>query len=401
MSLNETASGDRIHIGFFGLRNAGKSSLVNAVTSQQLSVVSSVKGTTTDAVRKSMELLPLGPVVIIDTPGLDDSGELGEKRVKAAAQILQTCDIAVLVTVCGEKRDPKEEELISLFQKRNIPWLLVKNKKDLCPDGPDSEDDHSIRVSALTGEGIQELKEKLSRLSPSKKEGLLLADLMKEGDAVVLVTPIDASAPKNRMILPQQMMIREVLDHNGIAMVTKETQLAQTLENLHRSGVKPAVVVTDSQVFGLVKEIVPREIPLTSFSILMARYKGFLTEAVKGARVIDDLPENAGILISEGCTHHRQCEDIGTVKLPALLSRYTGRKFSLSWSSGREFPEDPGKYDLVIHCGGCMLNAAEMQHRMQFAIENGIPFTNYGIAIAHMNGILERSTEMIPEIQIS
>ena len=218
---------------------------------------------------------------------------------------------------------------------------------------------------------------------------------------MVLVTPIDASAPKNRMILPQQMMIREVLDHNGIAMVTKETQLAQTLENLHRSGVKPAVVVTDSQVFGLVKEIVPREIPLTSFSILMARYKGFLTEAVKGARVIDDLPENAGILISEGCTHHRQCEDIGTVKLPALLSRYTGRKFSLSWSSGREFPEDPGKYDLVIHCGGCMLNAAEMQHRMQFAIENGIPFTNYGIAIAHMNGILERSTEMIPEIQIS
>ncbi len=408
MSLNDTPSGDRVHIGFFGLRNAGKSSVVNAVTDQEMSVVSDVKGTTTDTVRKSMEILPLGPVVIIDTPGFDDSGSLGEKRIRAARKILNNCDIAVLVTECGTEIHPAEKELTEIFEKREIPWILVRNKTDLYPGKREKETETAaekpenlVYTSALTGEGIHELKEKIGHLiRPEEKKALLLDDLVQTGDMVVLVTPIDDSAPKGRMILPQQMLIREILDQDAVSIVTKETRLQKTLEMLKNAGQDPALVVTDSQVFAFVKEIVPEEIPLTSFSILMARYKGFLTEAVKGAAVIDRLKEGAKILISEGCTHHRQCEDIGTVKLPALLSKYTGKKFALSYSSGRDYPEDIGSYDLVIHCGGCMLNAQEMQYRMKQAVKNDVPFTNYGIAIAYMNGILKRSISMLPEVKL-
>ena len=399
MSLNDTASGDRIHIGFFGLRNAGKSSIVNAVTSQEMSVVSEVKGTTTDTVRKSMEILPLGPVVIIDTPGIDDEGSLGEKRIQAARKITTNCDIAILVTECGKEIHPAEKELIQVFEQRKIPWLIVRNKTDLCPQKGTEEKENVVFTSAKTGQGIQELKEKIGHLlKPEQIKGLLLDDLVCPGDIVVLVTPIDASAPKGRMILPQQMLIRDVLDRNAVSLVTKETELEKALGMLHSSGQKPALVVTDSQVFAYVKKVVPEEIPLTSFSILMARYKGFLTEAVKGTGMIDHLEDGAAILISEGCTHHRQCEDIGTVKLPALLKKYTGKTFSLSYSSGREYPENIRDYDLVIHCGGCMLNAAEMQYRMKQAVQKGVPFTNYGIAIAYMNGILERSIRMLPEV---
>lgn len=400
MSLNDTASGDRIHIGFFGLRNAGKSSIVNAVTSQEMSVVSEVKGTTTDTVRKSMEILPLGPVVIIDTPGIDDEGSLGEKRIQAARKITMNCDIAVLVTECGRKLQPAEEDLIRIFEQRKIPWLTVCNKTDLCPAEKKEEKENTVYTCALTGQGVEELKEKIGRLlKPDQIKGLLLEDVIRPEDVVVLVTPIDGSAPKGRMILPQQMMIREILDLDAVSVVTKEKQLQKTLELLEKSGQQPALVVTDSQVFAYVRNIVPETIPLTSFSILMARYKGFLTEAVKGARKIDRLQSGAKILISEGCTHHRQCEDIGTVKLPALLRKYTGKDFSLSYSSGREYPEDIQSFDLVIHCGGCMLNAAEMQYRMKQAVQNGVPFTNYGIAIAWMNGILERSIRMLPEMK--
>lgn len=393
MSLNETASAERIHIGFFGKRNAGKSSLVNAVTNQEMSVVSPVKGTTTDTVRKAMELLPLGPVVIIDTPGIDDEGLLGEKRVAAANRVLHSCDIAVLCVECGAGAlDDYEQQLTALFEKRGIPYVTALTKCDTAPKVPDPSG-AVVATSAATGAGIEELKEALGACLKDRPERTILADIVKPGEAVVLVVPIDASAPKGRLILPQQLVLRELLDIGAMALVTKETELEQTLALMKEP---PALVVTDSQVFHFVKNVVPDEVPLTSFSILMARYKGFLEPAVEGALLIDQLPDGAKILIAEGCTHHRQCEDIGTVKLPKLLKKFTGKEFRLEWSSGRSYPEDLDTFDLVLHCGGCMLNEREMQYRMRAALDAGVPFTNYGIAIAHMNGILRRSVAMLP-----
>lgn len=393
MSLNETASAERIHIGFFGKRNAGKSSLVNAVTNQEMSVVSPVKGTTTDTVRKAMELLPLGPVVIIDTPGIDDEGLLGEKRVAAANRVLHSCDIAVLCVECGAGAlDDYEQQLTALFEKRGIPYVTALTKCDTAPKVPDPSG-AVVATSAVTGAGIEELKEALGACLKDRPERTILADIVKPGEAVVLVVPIDASAPKGRLILPQQLVLRELLDIGAMALVTKETELEQTLALMKEP---PALVVTDSQVFHFVKNVVPDEVPLTSFSILMARYKGFLEQAVEGALLIDQLPDGAKILIAEGCTHHRQCEDIGTVKLPKLLKKFTGKEFRLEWSSGRSYPEDLDTFDLVLHCGGCMLNEREMQYRMRAALDAGVPFTNYGIAIAHMNGILRRSVAMLP-----
>lgn len=395
MSLNSTPSGERIWIAFFGCRNAGKSSLVNAVTGQDLSVVSEIGGTTTDPVKKAMELLPLGPVMIIDTPGFDDTGELGEKRVDSARKILRSCNIAVLVTDASRKLNDCENELISLFNERKIPYLKVKNKADLLDKIP-PDSDETVYTSALKKQGITELKNTLGRLySPPEKQKKLVGDLITAGDTVVLVTPIDSAAPKGRMILPQQQAIRDVIDSGAIAVVTRETELEKTLSALKEP---PALVVTDSQAFGVVSKIVPETVPLTSFSILMARYKGFLATAVKGAKVIDTLKDGDKILISEGCTHHRQCDDIGTVKLPRWLKERTGVNLSLQWSSGGGFPQDLSGFKLVIHCGGCMLNPAEIEYRMKSALKQGVPFTNYGTAIAYMNGILERSIAPIPDL---
>lgn len=390
MSLNSTPTSERIHIGFFGLRNSGKSSLVNSITNQEISIVSDIKGTTTDPVRKSMELLPLGPVLIIDTPGFDDEGILGKKRVEATKKILQKCDIAILVTIAGKELSSMENELIEIFKDKNIPYIIAKNKVDLLRENMANEN-NVIYTSAINKTGIEELKNAIGKLvNNNKKDIHFIGDFVKPNDFIVLVTPIDSSAPKGRMILPQQMAIREILDFKGICIVTEPENLKQTLENLNS---KPALVVTDSQAFKIVDEIVPKNIPLTSFSILMARYKGFLDTALKGVKQIENLQKGANILISEGCTHHRQCEDIGTVKIPKLLQKYTDKDFNFEWSSGNGFPSDLSKYDLIIHCGGCMLNERELQYRMNSAIEQNIPFTNYGTAIAYMNGILARSIE--------
>lgn len=383
MGLNDTPVGERTHIGFFGCTNSGKSSLINAVTNQQVSIVSEVKGTTTDTVEKAMELLPLGPVLLLDTPGIDDKSELGKKRIESAKKALRKCDIAVLVTDCTRQLNHTEKELIRTFKEKNIPFIIVNNKADLTDKGGE------YFVSAKTGFGINALKEKLAQIADSdNKDRKIAGDLIKKNDFVVLVTPIDASAPKGRLILPQQQTIRDILDAGGISIVAKETELENTLKNL---GKKPALVITDSQVFEYVSKIVPEDIPLTSFSILMARYKGFLDTAVKGADVIDKLQNGDKILISEGCTHHRQCEDIGTVKLPNLLKKYTGKELELHFSSGKDYPQNLNDFSLIIHCGGCMLNRKEMQYRMNTAIDENVPFTNYGIAIAHMKGILKRS----------
>lgn len=395
MSLNSTPSGERIWIAFFGCRNAGKSSLVNAVTGQNLSVVSEIGGTTTDPVKKAMELLPLGPVMIIDTPGFDDTGVLGEKRVESARKILRACNTAVLVTDASRELNDCEYELISLFKERKIPYLTVKNKADLLDKIPPNTDD-TVYTSALKKQGITELKNTLGRLySPPEKQKKLVGDLISAGDVVVLVTPIDSAAPKGRMILPQQQAIRDVIDSGAVAVVTRETELEKTLSVLKKT---PALVITDSQAFGVVSKIVPGSVPLTSFSILMARYKGFLGAAVKGAKIIDTLQDGDKVLISEGCTHHRQCDDIGTVKLPRWLKERTGAALDLQWSSGGGFPHDLSGFKLVIHCGGCMLNPAEMEHRMRSAEKQGVPFTNYGTAIAYMNGILDRSIAPIPDL---
>ncbi len=393
MSLNDTPSGERTHIGFFGVRNAGKSSLVNAVTGQDVSVVSNVKGTTTDAVKKAMELLPLGPVEIIDTPGIDDCGTLGEKRVAAAEKVLRRCDIAVLVTVAGTSRSAAESDLIALFGSKSIPFIIAANKADLLPDLP-KNDENTVYVSAREKTGIEALKNKIGLLSGTEPQRRLVSDLVSTGDFAVLVTPIDSAAPKGRMILPQQQVIRDVIDSGAVAIVLRETELEAALSNL---GKKPAIVITDSQAFGVVNKIVPQDIPLTSFSILMARYKGFLGTALKGASVISTLKDGDKVLISEGCTHHRQCDDIGTVKLPRWLENFTGAKLKYEWSSGGGFPDELGEYKLVIHCGGCMLNQKELKYRMNLAIEQGVPFTNYGTAIAYMNGILERSIAPLPD----
>lgn len=393
MSLNDAPSGERIHIGFFGRRNAGKSSVVNAVTGQELSVVSDIKGTTTDPVYKAMELLPMGPVVIIDTPGYDDEGALGEKRVKKTMQALNRCDCAVLVVDGTKGLGDTEKELIDLFKKKEIPYLIVYNKSDLSEGAPDD----GIAVSAETGENIHLLKERIARLVNTNEEGRkLVADLVHPGDLIVLVVPIDSAAPKGRLILPQQQTIRDVLDAGGVAVVLKEDELAAALPLLAK---KPTMVITDSQVFSRVSRETPNEIALTSFSILMARYKGFLPAAVAGAAQLKSIENGDKILIAEGCTHHRQCDDIGTVKLPRWIRNYTGKEPEFVFTSGREFPEDLSAYRLVIHCGGCMLNEREMRYRMKSTLDAGVPFTNYGTAIACMNGILKRSLRLFPDLE--
>ena len=397
MSLNDTVSAERLHIGFFGMRNAGKSSIVNAVTGQQLSVVSDVKGTTTDPVKKAMELLPLGPVVIIDTPGLDDEGELGMLRVQKARQILTQTDIAVLVTDVTIGLSAADNELINIFKERKTPYIIVYNKSDQIFERREVSE-NELYASAVTGEGINELKEALGSFAQKcKNSKLLVSDLLKPQDIVVLVTPIDESAPKGRLILPQQLTIRDILDANGIVVTCRETELANTLSSLAR---KPAMVITDSQAFGKVSAETPENIPLTSFSILMARYKGDLVELVRGAAALCKLRDGDKVLISEGCTHHRQCNDIGTVKLPRWIKEYTGVVPEFSFTSGGEFPDASSlsHYSLVVHCGGCMLNEAEMKSRIERCASAGVPIVNYGIAIAQMHGILERSLGLFPDV---
>ncbi len=393
MSLNDLPSGERIHIGFFGVRNAGKSSLVNAVTGQQLSVVSDVKGTTTDPVRKAMELLPIGPVVIIDTPGSDDEGALGALRVERMKDALSQCDAAVLVIDAVRGRTPADDEMLTLIKARGIPYIVAWNKSDR-PDASAPEDG-AVPVSAITGASVERFKERLAAIMPQQDEKKIAGDLVKPGDLCVLVCPIDESAPKGRLILPQQMTIRDLLEVGAAAVVTKETELRQTLDML---GKKPALVITDSQAFRVVNETVPQDIPLTSFSILLARYKGFLRQSVEGISAVKTLNDGDTVLMAEGCTHHRQCKDIGTVKIPAWLRRFTGKDIQIQTCSGREFPEDLSPYKLVIHCGGCMLTETVVQERMHQALRQGVPFTNYGIAIAHITGALERSMRIFPEL---
>lgn len=390
MSLNAQVSAERVHIGFFGLRNAGKSSLVNRVTGQTLSIVSEVRGTTTDPVRKAMELLPVGPVVIIDTPGLDDEGALGEERVRRTRRVLDQTDIAVLVVDAAAGLSQADRELMQLFEGKRIPFVVAMNKADLV-SVPESVPENTIYVSAQENENIYALKEKiaaLARSAASPRE--LIADLVWSGDAVVLVTPIDSAAPKGRLILPQQQTIRALLDAGCVPVVTRETELSRTLSLLSEP---PALVVTDSQAFGIVSKIVPESVRLTSFSILFARYKGDLRTTVLGAAALRRLKDGDTVLISEGCTHHRQCGDIGTEKLPRWVKSYTGRDVNFAFTSGGEFPDNLSPYALVIHCGACMLNEREMQSRLCRAAEQSVPITNYGIAIAQMHGILDRALQ--------
>ena len=411
MSLNSTPSGERVHIGFFGRRNAGKSSIVNAVTDQEISVVSDVKGTTTDPVTKSMELLPLGPVVIIDTPGFDDEGSLGEKRVARAKRVMNRTDLAVLVLDARTGAAQADTELLALFEQKQIPYIVVCNKADLLDrearkamnenlcglrGARDTADLPEILfVSAVTGEGIHELKERIAALGTAGAvRKFLIEDLISPSEVVLLVIPIDKAAPKGRLILPQQMMIRGILDADGIPVCVKQDRLPEVLQKLEGSA-RPGLVITDSQVFAEVAKAVPDDIPLTSFSILMARYKGFLASALEGVKKIDELRDGDIILISEGCTHHRQCGDIGTEKIPNWIRQKTGADIRFETSSGLGFPEDLSRYALVIHCGACMLGDREVRYRMKCAADQGIPFTNYGTAIAYMKGILERSTEIV------
>ncbi len=401
MSLNATPSANRVHIGFFGCRNAGKSSIVNAVTGQDLALVSDVAGTTTDPVQKTMELLPLGPVVIVDTPGFDDVGMLGEARVLRTKRTLNRTNIAVLVVDATAGMRDVDDQLVGLFEEKNIPFVVVHNKADLLTTAQRAAlaktgGAHAIVASAHTGEGVDELKNRLGALAPKQDpDHRLLGDLVMPGEFVVLVCPIDESAPKGRLILPQQMAVRDVLDSGAIAVVCRETELAHTLERL---GHKPALVVTDSQAFGVVSKITPNDVPLTSFSILMARYKGFLHTAVAGVAAVEGLKDGDAVLMAEGCTHHRQCNDIGTVKIPRWLRAHTSCDLQIKTCSGREFPEDLSLYALVVHCGGCMITEREVQYRMKCAEDQGIPFTNYGIVIAQMTGTLERSVRLFPKV---
>ena len=395
MGLNAQPSGERVHIGFFGLRNAGKSSVVNRVTGQTLSIVSDVKGTTTDPVQKAMELLPIGPVVIIDTPGIDDEGTLGEERVRRALRVLEKTDIAVLVTDSTRGLQPAEQELIKLFRKREIPFIIAHNKTDLT-SAPAAVPENEIYVSAAADSNIRELKELIARaVKPTEPEKRLVADLLAPNDTVVLVVPIDSAAPKGRLILPQQQTIRDILEAGAISLVTRETELTRTRESLREP---PRLVITDSQAFGIVDKLVPKNVQLTSFSILFARYKGNLRQAILGAAQLNCLQDGDIVLISEGCTHHRQCGDIGTEKLPNWIRRFTGKDVQFSFTSGNEFPEDVSKYALVVHCGGCMLNEREMQYRLRHSAERNVPMTNYGIAIAHMHGILDRALAPFPDL---
>lgn len=404
MSMNNTPMSERVHIGFFGKRNAGKSSVMNAVTGQDLAVVSDVKGTTTDPVYKSMELLPLGPVVMMDTPGIDDEGELGSLRVKKSYQVLNKTDAAVLVIDGTEGVSPQDRALTERIRKKEIPFVVAVNKIELSDPAAEEtvkkelalKEGQITAVSAATGEGIFELKERIAAIAQTEEpEKYLVRDLLDPSDIAVLVVPIDSAAPKGRLILPQQQTIRDILEAGAISVVVKETELKDALEKL---GTKPKMVITDSQAFGQVSADTPEDILLTSFSILMARYKGNLEQAVAGVTALDGLEDGDTVLISEGCTHHRQCDDIGIVKIPRWIREYTGKDIKIDTTSGTEFPDDLTKYKLIIHCGGCMLNEREMKYRLSCAADQGVPMTNYGIMIAYVKGILKRSVEVFPEI---
>lgn len=403
MSLNTTPAAERVHIGIFGRRNAGKSSLINALTSQNLAIVSEQKGTTTDPVYKAMELLPLGPVMLIDTPGIDDEGELGQQRVGKAYQVMNKTDIALLVVDAADGLAQEDEALWAQLQRKNLPSILVLNKIETLDEMQQAIltanalklTKSCFLVSAKNGDNIRELKEAIAALKPRETERQLLGDLLQPLDVVVLVTPIDSAAPKGRLILPQQQALRNILDNNAVAVVVQETELAQALLKL---AAPPRLVVTDSQAFAQVSKIVPPSVPLTSFSILMARYKGSLYNAVKAVRALDNIQNGDKILISEGCTHHRQCQDIGTVKMPGWIRAYTGVEPQFIFSSGTEFPQDLSPYKLIVHCGGCMLNEKEMQYRNKSALEQNVPMTNYGIAIAYMHGILQRTVAPLPDV---
>lgn len=402
MGLNNTPNADRVHIGIFGRRNAGKSSVINAVTGQNLAIVSDVLGTTTDPVYKAMEILPLGPVVLIDTPGLDDVGELGELRVQKAFQVLNKTDIALLVLDVNSGFSKEEEKLLELVKAKNIPFVAVLNKTDIAKEDKIKESEKLLKdkynienvvsVSAEKKDGIFGLKEKIASLNTEKEKSPIISDLVCPGETAVLVVPIDESAPKGRLILPQQQTIRDLLDHNAMAAVTQVTTLAKTLESFKEP---PKIVVTDSQAFKEVAKIVPESVPLTSFSILFARHKGELSTLVKGVKAMDDLKDGDTVLISEGCTHHRQCNDIGSVKIPNAVRKYTGKNLNFEFTSGGEFPLDLSKYSLIIHCGGCMLNEREMKYRIACANDAGIPMVNYGVLLAQVNGILKRSLEPV------
>lgn len=399
-NLNQTPSANRTHIGIFGKRNAGKSSLINAITGQNYAIVSDVLGTTTDPVLKSMELLPLGPVVIIDTPGLDDEGELGALRIQKAYQILNKTDIAVLVIDASSGVTKEDSEILKRIHEKEVPCVIVVNKSDICPncnleDLPLPDSDSAILVSSKTGEHIHELKELLAQqASQDTIQKSIVADLLNPLDFVVLVVPIDSAAPKGRLILPQQQTIRDILEAKASAIVVQETELTETLNSL---GKKPKMVITDSQVFKKVSAVTPDDILLTSFSILFARYKGNLKTLVDGASALDSLKNGDRILISEGCTHHRQCDDIGTVKLPNWIRSYTKKEVEFEFTSGTEFPLDLSSYKMIVHCGGCMLNEREMKYRLKCAEDAKIPITNYGTCIAYINGILERSLEPVKD----
>ncbi|MBQ9066167.1 MAG: [Clostridia bacterium] len=405
-NLNETVSAERIHIGFFGIRNAGKSSVVNAVTGQQLALVSDVKGTTTDPVKKAMELLPLGPVVIIDTPGIDDTGALGEMRVERTHQMLAQTDLAILVADTTVGLQDADRDLLRMFQERKLPYLVAFNKSDLkggaaqaessCPDADAVPAENRLFVSAATGENIFELKERIGALAKgTKKERKILEGLVEPGDTVVLVIPVDKSAPKGRIILPQQQVLRELLDNNCTAVVAQASDLPQALAQLKYP---PKLVITDSQAFKSVMRDTPEDVAMTSFSILFSRYKGNLLQQIRGTAQLAKLTDDDTVLISEGCTHHRQCQDIGTVKIPGWVEHYCGARPSFEWTSGGEFPQDLSPYACVIHCGGCMLNEKEMHHRLAIAEAAGTPMTNYGLAIAEFHGILRRALRPFPDI---
>ena len=397
MGLNSTPSAERVHIGIFGKRNAGKSSIINAITDQNLAIVSDVKGTTTDPVSKAMELLPLGPVMIIDTPGLDDVGELGKMRIQKSYQVLNKTDIGILVVDGTLGTTSEDEALINRFKEKNIPYIVVMNKLDLVKEEQNisqeemNKSPNTIWVSSTTKENIYDLKELIAAQAPTDEPKFkIVGDLLNPSDFVVLVVPIDKAAPKGRLILPQQQTIRDILEADATAIVVKEYELRETLENL---GKKPKLVITDSQVFSKVSADTPKDILLTSFSILFARYKGDLEETVKGVRALETLEDNDTILISEGCTHHRQCDDIGRVKIPRWVMQYTGKELNFEFTSGTEFPYDLSKYKMIIHCGGCTLNEREMKYRVKCAKDQNIPFTNYGILIAYIQGILKRTVE--------
>ncbi|HJD26265.1 MAG TPA: [FeFe] hydrogenase H-cluster maturation GTPase HydF [Candidatus Blautia intestinipullorum] len=412
MGMNQTPASERVHISFFGRRNAGKSSIINAVTGQELAIVSDVRGTTTDPVYKTMELLPLGPVMVIDTPGIDDEGELGALRVKKSYQVLNKTDIAVLVVDSTIGRGAPEEALIKRFRDKRIPYVVVYNKCDListdrkegagavsCDISSQDADSHTICVSAAKKTNIYELKEMIASLKPEDTHKYpLIGDLMSPLDLIILVVPIDKAAPKGRLILPQQQTIRDILEHGGLSMVVRDTELKDALTNLLSKGIRPHLVVTDSQAFKRVSRDTPADIPLTSFSILFARYKGDLKTAVEGAAALRDIQDGDRILIAEGCTHHRQCDDIGTFKIPNWIRQYTGKQPEFVFTSGTEFPDDVSAFKLVVHCGGCMLNEREMKYRIACCQDQHVPITNYGILIAQVTGILKRSLEPFPEI---